>query len=68
MKSESVFHVEKKTEFEKLSCFFVDFLRYSFWRIIKVILTVIERQYHSWNPPTKGEGGRGVGGVGPSEN
>ena len=31
-------------EFEKLNCFFVDILRYSF-KGIKVILTIVEREY-----------------------
>ena len=44
MKSYSVFHVEQKTEFEKYNCFFVDSLRCSFG-IIKVISTVVEREY-----------------------
>ena len=42
MKSYSVFHIQKKTEFEKFNCFFIDFLGYSFQRI-KVISTVVER-------------------------
>ena len=43
MKSYSVFHIEQKMEFEKFSCFFVNFLRYSYRRI-KVISTVAERE------------------------
>ena len=31
-------------EFERLNCFFVDFLKYSFGRI-KVISTVVEGEY-----------------------
>ena len=42
MKSYSVFHIQRKTEFEKFNCFFVDFLRYSFGRIIS---TVVEKEY-----------------------
>ena len=38
------FHIEQKMEFEKFSCYFIDFLRYSFGRI-KVISTVVERKY-----------------------
>ena len=37
-----VFHIEQKMEFEKFNCFFVDFFRYSFWRL-KVISIVVER-------------------------
>ena len=44
MKSYSVFHLEQKTKLEKFSCFFVNFLKYSFERII-IISTVIEREY-----------------------
>ena len=44
MKSCSIFHRYQKMEFEKFNCFFVNFLRYSFGRI-KVVLTVIEREY-----------------------
>ena len=44
MKSCSVFHIKQKREFEKFKCFFIDFLRYTF-RIIKVISTVLEREY-----------------------
>ena len=44
MKSYSVFQIEQKTEFEKFTCFFVYFLRYSFERI-KVTSTVVERKY-----------------------
>ena len=44
MKSYSVFHIEQKMEFEKLNCFFVDFLRYSFG-IMKVISTMVETKY-----------------------
>ena len=36
--------VEQQMKFEKFSCFFIDFLRYSFGRI-KVISTVTEREY-----------------------
>ena len=44
MKSCSVVHIERKMEFEKFNCIFIDFLRYSFGRI-KVISTVVEREY-----------------------
>ena len=44
MKRCSVFHKEQKMEFEKFNSFFIDFLRSNFWRI-KVILTVVEREY-----------------------
>ena len=44
MKSCSVFHIEQKMEFEKFNCFFIVFFRYNLRRI-KVILTVIEREY-----------------------
>ena len=44
MKSCSVFHIEEKMEFEKFNCFFIGFLRYNLRRI-KVILTVVEREY-----------------------
>ena len=44
MKRCSVFHIEQKMEFEKFNSFFIDFLRYSFGTI-KVILTVVEREY-----------------------
>ena len=44
MKSCSVFHREEKMKFEKFNYFFVDFLGSSFGRI-KVILTVVEREY-----------------------
>ena len=44
MKNCSVFHIEQKTEFEKLNCFFIDFLRYDFRRK-KVISAVVEREY-----------------------
>ena len=44
MISYSVFHIEQKMEFEKFNCFFVDFLRYSFRRII-FIWTVAEKEY-----------------------
>ena len=44
MKSYSISNIEQNLEFEKFNCFFVDFLRYSFGRI-KVILTVVEREY-----------------------
>ena len=44
MISYSVFHIEKKMEFKKFNCFFVDFLRNNFGRI-KVISTVIEKEY-----------------------
>ena len=44
IKSCSIFHTEQKMEFEKFNCFSYDFLRYSFQRI-KVILTVVEREY-----------------------
>ena len=43
-KSCSVFHTEQKIEFEKFVCFFIGFLRSSFGRI-KVMLTVVEREY-----------------------
>ena len=32
-------------EFEKFNCFFVDFLRFSLKNKIKVISTVVEREY-----------------------
>ena len=35
---------QQKMEFEKFNSFFIDFLRDSFGRI-KVILTVVEREY-----------------------
>ena len=38
------FFLEQKTEFEEFNCFFADFLRYRFG-IIKVISTVVEREY-----------------------
>ena len=41
MKTCLVFYIEQKMEFEKVNCFFSDFLRYSFGRI-KVISTVVE--------------------------
>ena len=44
MKSEPVFHIEQKMEFEKFNCLFMDFLRQSFGRI-KVVSTVVERKY-----------------------
>ena len=44
MKSYSVFQIERKTEFEKFNCFFVNFLRCGFGRM-KVISTVVEREY-----------------------
>ena len=44
MKSCSVFLIEQKMVFEKVNCFFVDFLRSSFGRI-KVMSTVVEREY-----------------------
>ena len=44
MVSYSVFHIDQKMEFEKFSCFFVDFSRFSFGRI-KVISTVAGREY-----------------------
>ena len=44
MKSCSVFHTERKMEFEKFNCFFIEFLRFSFGRI-KVMPTVVEREY-----------------------
>ena len=44
MKSYSVFHTEQKMEFESFNCFFVGFLRSSFWRV-KVMSTVVEREY-----------------------
>ena len=46
MKSFSVLHIEQKMEFVKFNYFFIDFLRYSFERRrIKVISTVVEREY-----------------------
>ena len=39
-----LFYIKQQMEFEKFHCFFVDFLRYSFRRI-KVISTVVEREY-----------------------
>ena len=44
MKSYSVFQIERKTEFEKFNCFFVNFLRCGFGRM-KVISTAVEREY-----------------------
>ena len=44
MKGCSVFHIERKMEFKKFNCFFVDYLRYGFGRI-KFISTVAEREY-----------------------
>ena len=44
MKSYSVFQIERKTEFEKFNCFFVNFSRCGFGRM-KVISTVVEREY-----------------------
>ena len=44
MKSCPVFHREQKMVFKKFNCFFINLLRYSFERI-KVILTVIEKEY-----------------------
>ena len=44
MKSHSVLHKEQKMEFEKINCFFVDFLKYNFERI-KVVPTVFEKKY-----------------------
>ena len=44
MKSCSVFLIEQKMVFEKVNCFFVDFLRSSFGGI-KVMLIVVEREY-----------------------
>ena len=44
MKRCSVFHTEQKMEFEKVNCFFVDFLRSSLGGI-KVKPTVVEREY-----------------------
>ena len=44
MKSYSVFQIERKTEFEKFNCFFVNFLRCGFGRM-KVISSVVEREY-----------------------
>ena len=44
MKSYSVFHREKKMEFERFHCFLINFLKYSFGRI-KAISTVVEREY-----------------------
>ena len=44
MKNCSVFHIEQKTEFEKLNCFFIDFLRNDFRRK-KVISAVVKREY-----------------------
>ena len=40
----SVVHIGQKMEFVKFNCFFIDFLRNGFGRI-KVILTVVEREY-----------------------
>ena len=31
MKHCSVFHIKQRMKFEKFTCFFIDFLRYSFW-------------------------------------
>ena len=42
MKSSSVFHAEQNMEFEKFNCFFIDYLRFE---RIKVISTVVEREY-----------------------
>ena len=44
MESGSVFHTEQKMEFEKFNCFFIGFFKSSFGKI-KVILTVVEREY-----------------------
>ena len=44
MKRCSVFHIEQNMEFEEINFLFVDFLRCGFGRI-KVISTVVERQY-----------------------
>ena len=44
MKGCSVFHIERKMEFKKFNCLFVDYLRYGFGRI-KFISTVAEREY-----------------------
>ena len=44
MKSCSVFHTGQKMEFENFNCLLVGFLRSSFGRI-KVMLTVVEREY-----------------------
>ena len=44
MESGSVFHTEQKMEFEKFNCFFIGFFKSSF-RKIKVIFTVVEREY-----------------------
>ena len=44
MKSFSVFHIEQKMEFEKMNCFFIDFLKYTFGRI-RHISTIVEREY-----------------------
>ena len=44
MESCSVFHIEKKMEFEKFNCFLIDILSYSCGRI-KVISTVVETEY-----------------------
>ena len=44
MKSFSVFHIEQKMEFEKMNCFFIDFLKYTFGRI-RDISTIVEREY-----------------------
>ena len=43
-KSYLVFDIEKMMEFEKLVCFFVNLLRYSFGRI-QAVLNVVEREY-----------------------
>ena len=45
MKSDSVFHIEQKTEFEKLNDFFKKILRSSFGRI-KVTSTWLEESIH----------------------
>ena len=50
IKSYSVFYTEQNKEFVKFNCYFVTFLRYSFRRI-KVILTVIEKDYIPDLPP-----------------
>ena len=50
IKSYSVFYTEQNKEFVKFNCYFVNFLRYSFRRI-KVILTVIEKDYIPDLPP-----------------
>ena len=41
---EKLLSFPQKMKFEKFNCFFVDFLGSSFGRI-KVILTVVEREY-----------------------